>query len=173
MRFSVKRVEPDADWLAGLYDACGGQVYAYAAALLGNAVDAEDVVQEVFVRVHAGGRAPRHPRSYLFRAARNEIYSRLRRKRLRLRAADRLTRETHFLHAPAETGGLERRDFLEAGLRSLPPKQRELVVLKVYQAMTFQEIASLLGIPANTAASRYRYAMERLRKWCNEQEAKP
>jgi RNA polymerase sigma-70 factor (ECF subfamily) len=40
-----------------------------------------------------------------------------------------------------------------------------VVVLKVWQGMTFAEVASALDIPAKTAASRYRYAMEKLRQW--------
>ena len=36
-------------------------------------------------------------------------------------------------------------------------------MLKIWSGLTFQEIAGTLGIPANTAASRYRYALERLR----------
>jgi RNA polymerase sigma-70 factor (ECF subfamily) len=50
------------------------------------------------------------------------------------------------------------------GLRTLPPEQREVLHLKVYEQMTFAQIATALNIPPNTAASRYRYAMDKLRK---------
>ena len=48
-------------------------------------------------------------------------------------------------------------------MSQLPQSQREVVVLKVYRDKTFREIARLLGVSLNTAASRYRYGMERLR----------
>ena len=50
-------------------------------------------------------------------------------------------------------------------LSRLPEEQLTVVVLKVWHGMTFAEIATALDIPANTAASRYRYAMEKLRTW--------
>ena len=46
---------------------------------------------------------------------------------------------------------------------TLPAEQREVVHLKVFEGMTFQEIADLCGESINTVASRYRYAIEKLR----------
>lgn len=48
-------------------------------------------------------------------------------------------------------------------MRQLPVEQRAVVHLKLWQGQTFQEIASALGLSANTAASRYRYGLEKLR----------
>jgi RNA polymerase sigma-70 factor (ECF subfamily) len=56
------------------------------------------------------------------------------------------------------------RGALEQALKSLGPEQREVVHLKVYEKMTFPQIAQATGVPANTAASRYRYALTRLRE---------
>lgn len=52
---------------------------------------------------------------------------------------------------------------LEQALRLLPPEQREVIHLKVYEGLTFQEIAALIDESINTVASRYRYAMDKLR----------
>lgn len=52
---------------------------------------------------------------------------------------------------------------LERAVKALPPNLREVVVLKTWSGLTFQQIADTLGIPMNTAASRYRYALEHLR----------
>jgi RNA polymerase sigma-70 factor (ECF subfamily) len=49
-------------------------------------------------------------------------------------------------------------------LGHLPEAQREVLVLKVWGGLSFPQIAAALGIPANTAASRYRYALARLRE---------
>jgi len=54
--------------------------------------------------------------------------------------------------------------LIEAALRKLPPDQREVLHLKVYENKTFRQIEELIGIPLNTAASRYRYAIDKLRE---------
>ncbi len=53
---------------------------------------------------------------------------------------------------------------VQEALRALPSEQREVVVLHVWSQMTFCEIAALILIPSNTAASRYRYALSKLRE---------
>ena len=58
----------------------------------------------------------------------------------------------------------ERRAAVEAALRRLPEAQREVLVLKVWGELSFPQIAATLDIPTNTAASRYRYALARLRE---------
>ena len=58
----------------------------------------------------------------------------------------------------------ERARLLQDALNCLPAEQREVVTLKIWGGLTFAEIGEMLGIPANTAASRYRYALEELRK---------
>lgn len=62
----------------------------------------------------------------------------------------------------------ERARMLQDALSRLPAAQREVVTLKVWGELTFAEIAEALDIPANTAASRYRYALEELRKLTKE-----
>ena len=58
----------------------------------------------------------------------------------------------------------ERREELETAVRKLPDKFREVLTLKVWGEQTFAQIAEVLGIPQNTAASRYRYALDHLKK---------
>jgi len=62
----------------------------------------------------------------------------------------------------------ERARLLQDALGQLPETQREVVTLKIWGELTFAEIAEALDIPANTAASRYRYALEELRKLTRE-----
>ena len=58
----------------------------------------------------------------------------------------------------------ELRQIIESAMSQLPEKFREVVTLKVWGGLTFAEIADALGIPADTAASRYRYGLAELRK---------
>lgn len=62
----------------------------------------------------------------------------------------------------------ERTRLMENAMRALPEIYREAVTLKIWGGLTFAEIAEALQIPANTAASRYRYGIEELRKLTRE-----
>ena len=88
---------------------------------------------------------------------RNACYDTLR-KRGRTVAAEPLRLEA----LPGETTDLDERLLLERALGDLPAEQREVVVLKIFEGWTFQEIAALTDEPLNTMASRYRYALAKL-----------
>ena len=153
---------------AALYDRYGPALFRVARAMLGSTPDAEDAVQEVFVglvRVRPRLGAVEDLRAYLFAALRHAA-AKIAAHRLpgsvRVEALDQVPAPT----ARAADG--ERSARLERGLRALPCAQRELVALKIDGDLTFAEIAVLLGISPNTAASRYRYALEKLRDTVRE-----
>jgi len=156
----------DQKALADLYDRYGGRVYGYLLLMLSSHAETEDAVQEVFCSLWERGqtgRAIENPAGYLFRAAHNEACSRLRRRwrhwlRFGTRAEDVVVLES----CNPSLDGVEDRDAITHALSQLPARQREVVVLKVFQGLTFAEIAGALDISANTAASRYRYAVEKL-----------
>ena len=64
----------------------------------------------------------------------------------------------------ADAVDIEERLTLERGIRLLPVDQREVLHLRVFEGMTFQEIANATGESINTIASRYRYALGKLRE---------
>jgi RNA polymerase sigma-70 factor (ECF subfamily) len=94
---------------------------------------------------------------------RHAMSRRLRRHALGRRGLERLGRER------AEAGGFETSppdlpdEALTRALTTLPAAQREVIALKIDGGLTFAEIAAVIGTSANTAASRYRYALEKLR----------
>jgi RNA polymerase sigma-70 factor (ECF subfamily) len=150
------------DDLAALYGAHAASLYRYLLTLLQSAEEAEDALGEVFVGLarQSGRTAIRDCQAYLFRAARNHAIQALRTRKRR--------REEQFGDswiAVEECQGLQREVAIdiERALRRLPVEQREVLVLKLSEGLTLREIAGLLGIPANTAGSRYRLAMKRLR----------
>ena len=128
--------------------------------ILANRQDSEDVVQEVFARL-VGARAPAKPEAmerYLRTAVRNECFSVLRRRQRVPDAGDE-----GLLEAVAHDTDPDERIALDAALRALPVEQREVVHLRVFEGRTFQEIADETSESINTVASRWRYAMEKLR----------
>jgi len=155
------RRDASGDRLADLYDRFAGTLFRHAAMILADRVAAADVVQNVFLRLaKAGSGGDVESVAYLRRAVRNECYSAMRtRRRDVVIAVDAvlLERVEGADDRPAE------RLALEQALQQLPAEQREVVHLKVWEGMTFQEIADLTGESLNTAASRYRYATDKLR----------
>ena len=128
--------------------------------ILANRQDAEDAVQQVFTRLLRTRDfvQPDAVDSYLRRAVRNECFSTLRQRQ---RSTD--VSGGALLEPVVATGDPDERMALESALRDLPPDQREVVHLKVFEGRTFQEIADLTSESINTVASRWRYAMEKLR----------
>ena len=153
-----RRREDRAALVERLYDAHGASLYRYALMLLFDHAAAEDAVQQVFAAVLRGSGALDNELHYLRRAVRNECYSTLRKRRDAPRVAGSvLEPAAHAQVSPDERLALER------ALASLPPDQREVVHLHVYEGMTFKEIGDSLDESMNTVASRYRYALARMR----------
>lgn len=157
--------DASGDRIGALYDRFAASLFRYAAMILADRAAAADAVQQVFLKLTKSGSDAGHESTppgvgYLRRAVRNECYSLLRSRRRELVVAvDARLLETV---EAAEDRPAERL-AIEQALRELPPEQREVIHLKVFEGMTFQEIADATGESINTAASRYRYATEKLR----------
>lgn len=144
-----------------LYDAYGASLYRYALMLLADASAAEDAVQQVFATLLRRPPRPDNEAHYLRRAVRNECYSTLRRRRVR---QDDVAHAGIALESAGEELPAETRIGLERALAGLPAEQREVIALHVFEGQTFQEISDGTGESINTVASRYRYALARLRQ---------
>lgn len=152
--------------LEEIYDRFGEKVYHYLALKLGSIEDAEDVLQQTFCRLarySVRWTFVRNPHAFVFTAARNEanrflVRQRGRRSRDLLSAAQEGTPAFVAAQDPDASTAL-----LARSLAGLPDEQKEVVILKVYQDLSFREIADVCGVSVNTAASRYRYGLEKLR----------
>jgi RNA polymerase sigma-70 factor (ECF subfamily) len=154
---------------AALYDRYAPALFRVAWTLLRSRPDAEDAVQEVFlglVRARVLLTQVVNLRAYLFSALRHAA-ARLaaRRPAGAPLPPDELPARTTQADEGVDPHLLRR---LAAALAVLPPDQREVLTLKIDGGLTFAEVAAVLGIRPNTAASRYRYALEKLRALLKE-----
>ena len=150
-----------------LYDEHAQAVFAFLLNFTRHEADTRDVLQEVFVKL---ARRPemlegvRDERAFLLRLAHNLTIDLIRRRGTQEKHHEQLAAETLAVFAPAaHPDESEFRKALGAALGELPAEQRAVVHLKLWEGLTFEQIAELLGIPLNTAGSRYRYGIDKLR----------
>ena len=166
----------DPQTFSAVYDEHSRGVYAAALRILANPAQAQDVVQDVFLRLWRrpqsfdAGRGELGP--YLRMMARSRALDLWREGQAAGRASDRLkvvvsAAEGRIEDQPAVA--LERDDTRERvrdALRLLPEPQREAVVLAYWGGLTADQIARREHVPLGTAKSRIRLGMARLRREC-------
>lgn len=156
---------PDA--LERLYDAHAAALHAYLLNLLRDEADARDAFQSVFQQLQARPdlAGVRDERGFLLRMAHSRAIDALRRQSVRRKAEESAGQESSLNPFAPATDPDEAvfRQRLSEALARLPAEQRAVVHLKLWEGMTFDRIATLLDIPLNTAASRYRYGLDKMR----------
>ncbi|HRE82182.1 MAG TPA: sigma-70 family RNA polymerase sigma factor [Opitutaceae bacterium] len=145
----------------------GPRLLACARQWTRSVADAEDVVQEAFVRFWRRQRSlGGDPTALLLLSIRRsavDLGRSSRRRAAREIVADGGWTEAEPIFQPQEKND-DRRVALEAALARLSADQREVIVLKIWGERTFEEIGQLLGLSPHTVASRYRYALQALRR---------
>ena len=153
--------------LERLYDEHAQPLYAFLLNLTRDEEDTRDLLQEVFVKLARDANllaGVREERAFLIRLAHNAAIDLMRRRGTRDRTREGFAAEIVSPFAPATDPDEETlRNELAAALSELPPEQRAVTHLKLWEGLTFEEIAVVLAISPNTAASRYRYALDKLR----------
>ena len=147
-----------------LYDRFAARMYRVALRILGRREDAEDVVQDVFMAVVRSRERLANVSdltAYLFASLRRTA------GRCALRSA-RSPKASQAAVLDAAAPLEQTADYpdclrLQQAIRSLPDEQREVIALKIDGELTFAQIAQIMGVSINTAASRYRYALNKLR----------
>jgi RNA polymerase sigma-70 factor (ECF subfamily) len=153
--------------LERLYDEHAQAVFAFVLNLLRHEADTRDVLQELFIKVARDDRlleGVKDPRGFLLRLAHNQAIDLIRRRAARDRNYEQLAEEKSALFAAGDDPDQKAlAGSLAEALGELPPEQRAVVHLKLWERLTFEQIAATLDISPNTAASRYRYAIDKLR----------
>jgi RNA polymerase sigma-70 factor (ECF subfamily) len=150
-----------------LYDGHAQSLFAFLLNFSRDEADTRDLLQEIFVKL---AREPklldgvRDERAFLIRLAHNAAIDLIRRRGTREKTRENFAAEKDPLFAPANDPDEKTfRAELADALAELPEEQRAVVHLKLWEGLTFEEIADALDIPPNTAASRYRYGIDKLR----------
>ena len=132
-----------------------------------SAADAEDVVQEAFVRFWRHQRdLPGEPMALLVTSVRRAAFDLARREGRRAVREDRAAGgpDDGVAFFQCSLDGDERRAAIEEAMQHIPAEQREVLMLKIWGELTFEQIATELQLSPNTVASRYRYALGALRQ---------
>lgn len=151
--------------LAELYDSHALALHAFALELTRSEADAADLLQEVFCQIAerpALLKKVKDPRAFLLRMIYSRFVDGTRRLAVRRKFAEEKPSILLFAE-PEDPDEAEFRASLAHALGELPADQRAVVHLKLWTGLTFEQIAEALAIPANTAASRYRYGIDKLR----------
>lgn len=145
-------------WFESFYEAKAAALILYGRALGLSHGEAEDVLQETFLALMQKDEVPREPDHYCLRSFRNRAlnYKRSLWRRLTRELESKRWFEKSSDESQAERAAMEQ-------LAVLPPEQREVIVLKIWNRCTFEEIGALLEISPNTAAGRYRYGLQKIK----------
>lgn len=135
------------------------QLYTYAISITRQREGAEDAIHQAFQQLLRRGDLATDLRPYVFRCVRNAALDGLRRAEVR---GDSIFAEERMAAEPVAPAAFSVRE-LEEQIRQLSPDERETIVLKIYDGLTFQEIADLRGVPLPTAASWYRRGLDKLK----------
>lgn len=160
----MRSVPEPANQIDALYRQHGAALLLFAISIAGDRSLAQDALHQVFLKMLESGMLSRavDAKAYLFASVRNTLLNdeKIRRRNVSLESSPQ-DEATWFL--PRD------RDYAEEGmlrraLAALPEDQREVIVLHIWGELTFAQIAEVLEISCNTAASRYRYALARMRE---------
>lgn len=153
----------DREALGTLYRRTRGPVYAMALSVLGDPQEAQDVTQDVFVRVWEGASGYRRqgtPMAWILTVARNLALMSRRREERRAE----LTPE-EWAAIPASEPSLSREDsqLLREALARLGEEERQVIFLHALSGLKHREIAALLDLPLSTVLSKYQRGLKKLR----------
>ena len=158
-----------------LVDCLQHRLVRYAFFRLGDHHDAEDVVQDVFLRAYADRARRKNVQKvtpYLYRMTDNGCTDLLRKRKSRNLSLD----ETADMEIPSKlpdaselAAAAQQAQRVEGWLNRLPSRQAKVIRLKIHEDLSIREIAEILGCSRATVKSRMRYGLEKLRRIISRQ----
>ena len=170
----IKRIaDGSSEALRSLHELVSRPLFSLALKMLSSRLEAEEVVQDVFVSVWKNARKFEPGKAKVFTwmtvLTRNKCIDKIRTRQRRIPTADtrddgdQIVAEVEGTTAADELAKKERLKTVKSALNTLPPEQQEAVELAFFKGLTYVQVAERLGISIGTAKSRIRYAFQRLR----------
>ncbi len=157
----------DLQRIEELYDEHARTLHAFLLNLTRSEADTKDILQELFIKLAKQPgllKGLRDEKAFLLRLAHNQAIDLMRRNASKGRVVEELSEASVGLFQDAADPDAKAfRKELSLALGELPPDQRAVVHLKLWAGLTFEEIADALELSPNTAASRCRYGLDKLR----------
>jgi RNA polymerase sigma-70 factor (ECF subfamily) len=151
---------------AKLYQEHRVALYAFAFRVLNHREDAEDVIHDLFMKLGQNPELLDHvekPREYLLTTLHHIMCNFLQSKKSRRDREERYCEWIKMTADPtndeATTAALQKANL---AIETLPPDQREVIFLHIFEGYSFAKIAQVLGISQNTVSSRFRYALDKI-----------
>jgi RNA polymerase sigma factor (sigma-70 family) len=155
----VGRANRNIDEIEVLYRQHGAALLLFASTMSGDRDRAQDALHQVFLKLVENGSLNQaaDKKAYLFACVRNAVLndSNLQRRNIAIEP------DSVWFSPPDRDYAAEQN--LRRALNALPDDQREVILLHVWGELTFSQIGDLLNASSNTVASRYRYALGKLR----------
>ncbi len=160
--YIAKAAEGDTDALASLYEETKSAVYGFALSILKNAHDAEDVLQDTYIRIYSYAytyKASGKPMAWILEITKNISYMLIRKK----------SREDFV--SEEETANMQSADFSDNSavklsvadaMLKLSDEERQIITLHALSGLKHREIAKLLGLPVSTVLSKYSRSVKKL-----------
>ena len=161
---ALKRIaQGDMSGLAVIYELLGRQIYNVALAVMNDSAEAEDVMQETFLKIahHSDSfREGGSSRAWIMAIARNTAIDTLRKKSAVLPTEDKI------METAAASGDFTEVFAVNDLLKQLNETDRDIVILKVVDGFRFKEISEITGLSVANAQKRYRRALQTLKTLC-------
>ncbi len=162
----------DMSGLEVIYDRMGRQIYSLAYSVLGNETEAEDVMQETFLKIMNGIKTydggPRASRAWILAIANHLSTDKLRRRRVRAKP--------YGVQTDAEVCDsydcVDDRDLIDRLISRLTDEDRQIVILRAVHGIGFREIGAVVGLSDDTTRARYVRALEKMKKEFREEQKK-
>lgn len=169
----VRIAHDDMAALEELYRLTDQTVYAFILSILKNPHDAQDIMQDTYVKIRSAAHLYQKqgkPLAWIFTIARNLCLMRLRTaSKASSTPLDELT-DSDYMADSGETHS-EDRIVLQAALKILAEEEREIVILHAVSGLKHHEIAKSLGMPLSTVLSKYNRSLKKLKKYLIEKES--
>lgn len=165
----LKIADGDKEALHTLYESVAGSVYGFALSITKNPHDADDVLQETFLKIYAkAGEYIPHgkPMAWIFTITRNSALSKLR-DTAKTCEYDEKHPETVDV---SSVSNIEQKLVIETLFRILTDEEKQIVVLHAVSGMKHREIAAILDLPVGTILSKYNRAIRRLKTVLQEED---